>query len=131
MAICGSASKNPDIASLVRELQASKSTAISLVERRENPHCHRRRYRSIRLDPFSYFGRILDAALHSRFLQSLALPGHIAIISIWGAHGMDSRSETIALIAGMSINAIVYSLIAFGLLKWFGHSIESRSPRDG
>jgi hypothetical protein len=74
---------------------------------------------------------ILDAALHSRFLQSLALPGHIAIISIWGAHGMDSRSETIALIAGMSINAIVYSLIAFGLLKWFGHSIESRSPRDG
>ena len=50
--------------------------------------------------------------------------------SIWGAHGMDSRSERIALIVGMSINAIVYSLIAFGLLKWFGHSNESRSPRD-
>lgn len=73
---------------------------------------------------------ILDTALHSTLLQYLALPGHIAIISIWGAHGMDSSSERIALIVGRGVDTIVYSLIAFGVLKWFGHSDESHSPKD-
>jgi hypothetical protein len=43
---------------------------------------------------------------------------------------MDSSSERIALIVGMGVNIIVYSLIAFGVLKWFGHSDESHGPKD-
>jgi uncharacterized membrane protein len=76
---------------------------------------------------FSILFDVLDMVLHSTLLQYLALPGHVAIISIWGAHGMDSGSERIALIAGMGINIIVYSLIAFGVLKWIGRSGETHS----
>jgi len=73
---------------------------------------------------------ILDKPLHSPFLQYLALPGHIAIILIWGAHGMDRSSESVALIVGTGVNAIVYSLIIAGVLKWFDRSHESRRPKD-
>jgi hypothetical protein len=69
---------------------------------------------------------VANVTYPSTLLRYLSLPGHIAIISIWGAHGMDSGSERIALIVGMGVNVVAYGLIALAILKWFRHSDESQ-----
>jgi hypothetical protein len=59
---------------------------------------------------------LLAAAFpHSRW-QDLAIPAHIAMILIWGPHGPVEISDALLDMFGLLINALVYGLIAFGVL---------------
>jgi hypothetical protein len=71
---------------------------------------------------------VFDAALHGTPIQFLVLPGHVAIVLIWGAHAMDPNSLPIAVMLGTAVNTTAYGLIAFGLLEWLRRSDKSRSP---
>jgi hypothetical protein len=67
---------------------------------------------------------LAEAFPHSRW-QDLAIPAHIAMISIWGPHGPIEISDTLLVVFGLLINAIVYGLIAFGVLAL----LRKRHPR--
>lgn len=63
---------------------------------------------------------LLIPALDRTPVRNIALPGHIAVIAIFGAHARDDLSNLTLMIVGTCANIIAYSLIAFVLLKWFG-----------
>jgi hypothetical protein len=53
-------------------------------------------------------------SLLSRFLQT---PGGLTVMWMWGVHGSPNQNETAMEIAMVSVNALVYTLIGFGLLS--------------
>jgi hypothetical protein len=67
----------------------------------------------------------LDFAFPSVLWRYLAAPGHIAMIAVWGPHGPIEISEILVVGFGLLTNAIVYGLIAFGVLALLGR----RHPR--
>jgi hypothetical protein len=71
----------------------------------------------------------LEMQMPNRFLEYLQLPGLLTIILVWGHGGVvpDLVSEVVTI----GINAVVYSLIAFGVIERFGHTkMASHHPKD-
>jgi hypothetical protein len=52
-------------------------------------------------------------------LQYLGMPGHVAIVAIFGAHTGKDLSVTALMIIGTCANIVVYSFFIFLILKLF------------
>jgi hypothetical protein len=60
------------------------------------------------------------------FFTYLLLPWYFTILLLWGFHG-GAASEFLSQAVMIGVNAVVYGLIAFGVLKWLRPSGESHS----
>jgi hypothetical protein len=60
----------------------------------------------------------LLVALRAHYLQA---PGAVTVMWIWGVHG-GAVPEIVSVAVMIGVNAVVYSLITFGLLSLFAHA---------
>jgi hypothetical protein len=63
---------------------------------------------------------LLMDVVHSNLWGYLILPGHAAIILIFGAHAGPDGFEHIAMVVGLVANIVVYSLPAFLIFQLLG-----------
>ncbi|QQO19333.1 hypothetical protein JJB98_05130 [Bradyrhizobium diazoefficiens] len=73
---------------------------------------------------------ILGSTFRNTLLQYLVLPGHVAIIAIFGAHGHDDIPFWLFMTVGSLTNTAVYSLIAFVVLTCVPSSNRLRDSKD-
>lgn len=73
---------------------------------------------------------ILGSTFRNTLLQYLVLPGHIAIIAFFGAHGDDDIPIWQFMTVGSLANTVVYSLIAFVVLTCLPSSNRLRDSKD-
>jgi hypothetical protein len=66
----------------------------------------------------SILSEILGTTFRNTLFQYLVLPGHIAIIAIFGAHASDDVAVRTFEIVGTLANIVVYSLVVFAFLTW-------------
>jgi hypothetical protein len=66
----------------------------------------------------------LLGAATSMSWQYLMAPGIMAVMLIWGPHG-PAPSDAIVLAVVVSVNAIVYGLITFGLVNGFRKAFKA------